>query len=193
MKFSNSYYKKIASPPLHMFTQAFFEAKTLYLSNLKRKLVPLSCTRTPPPPPHSLLHRPVKSPCRPMLPFSASQSLFNVFQLSFIASLSFFRRLPSLLNVSPSSFKAYNIYIRHWSLDCHLSPSTTSLSFIYRPCVSLQTSPFTASSSPLCMSKIRNTFVSISRLTGKCAAQKFENFCSFTSQNKITELLTILV
>ena len=34
-------------PPPQMSTQAFFEANTLYLSNLKRNPVPLSCTQTP--------------------------------------------------------------------------------------------------------------------------------------------------
>ena len=34
-------------PPSQMSTQAFFEANTLYLSNLKRNRVPLSCTQTP--------------------------------------------------------------------------------------------------------------------------------------------------
>ena len=45
MKFSNSYYKKKRSLP-QMSTQAFCEA-TLYLSNLKRISLPLSCTQTP--------------------------------------------------------------------------------------------------------------------------------------------------
>ena len=39
--------------------------------------------------------------------------------------------------------------------DCHLSPFTTFLSYIYRPCVAHWTSPlpFTASSSPLKLAK----------------------------------------
>ena len=56
----------------------------------------------------------------------------------------FFSRLSSLFTVSPSSFKAY-ISV------CHLSPFTTFLPSIYRPCVAHWTSPspFTVSSSPL--------------------------------------------